>query len=448
LCEVADAAKYFLEFKYVALLTNQENIRGKNMNYPKMYRLQQNIDAPKVKNIENTLVAELDSLNLRSRIKPGMRIAITAGSRGIANIARIMKYLVQSIKEHSADPFLIPAMGSHGGGTAEGQREMLKSLKITEESVGAPILSSMEVVEIGKSSFGFPVLVDKYAAEADGIIVVNRIKPHTEFEGPIESGLFKMMAIGMGKHAGCKEVHKQTVNYGYREVIPEIGSIILKKMPVLFGIGIVENIYDETAYIRAILPVDFLAEEKRLLALAKRLMARLPFEKMDVLIVDEMGKNVSGTGMDTNVIGRIMFIGEREPETPKITRIAVLDLTEETHGNAIGIGLADFTTKKLLNKINYEATAINAIAANTPEKGRIPIALPTDKDAVETAINTIGAVDPESVRLVHIKNTLEMGKLDISEAFWKEAKERKDLMLVKELGPLSFDQAGNLQSVL
>jgi len=418
------------------------------MNYPKMYRLQQNIDAPKVKNIENTLVAELDSLNLRSRIKPGMRIAITAGSRGIANIARIMKYLVQSIKEHSADPFLIPAMGSHGGGTAEGQREMLKSLKITEESVGAPILSSMEVVEIGKSSFGFPVLVDKYAAEADGIIVVNRIKPHTEFEGPIESGLFKMMAIGMGKHAGCKEVHKQTVNYGYREVIPEIGSIILKKMPVLFGIGIVENIYDETAYIRAILPVDFLAEEKRLLALAKRLMARLPFEKMDVLIVDEMGKNVSGTGMDTNVIGRIMFIGEREPETPKITRIAVLDLTEETHGNAIGIGLADFTTKKLLNKINYEATAINAIAANTPEKGRIPIALPTDKDAVETAINTIGAVDPESVRLVHIKNTLEMGKLDISEAFWKEAKERKDLMLVKELGPLSFDQAGNLQSVL
>jgi len=418
------------------------------MNYPKMYRLQQNIDAPKVKNIEKTLAAELDSLNFQSRIKPGMRIAITAGSRGIANIDRIMKYLVQFIKEHSADPFLIPAMGSHGGGTAEGQREMLRSLRITEESVGAPILSSMEVVEIGKSSFGFPVLVDKYAAEADGIIVVNRIKPHTEFEGPIESGLFKMMAIGMGKHAGCKEVHKQTVNYGYREVIPEIGGIILKKMPVLFGIGIVENIYDETAYIHAILPLDFLAEEKRLLALAKRLMARLPFEKMDVLIVDEMGKNVSGTGMDTNVIGRIMFIGEREPETPKITRIAILDLTEEAHGNAIGIGLADFTTKKLLNKINYEATAINAIAANTPEKGRIPIALPTDKDAIEAAISTIGAVDPESVRLVHIKNTLEMGKLDISEALWKEIKERKDLMLIKELGPLSFDQAGNLKSVL
>lgn len=418
------------------------------MNYPKMYRLQQNIDAPKVKNIEETLAAELDSLNFRSRIKPGMRIAITAGSRGIANIAGIMKYLIQFVKENSADPFLIPAMGSHGGGTAEGQLEMLRSLKITEESVGAPILSSMEVVEIGKSSFGFPILMDKYAAEADGIIVVNRIKPHTEFEGPIESGLFKMMAIGMGKHAGCKQVHNQAVNFGYREVIPEIGKAILGRLHVLFGIGIVENLYDETAYIRAILPADFLSEEMRLLALAKRLMARLPFEKMDVLIVDEMGKNVSGTGMDTNVIGRIMFIGEREPEKPKITRIAVLDLTEEAHGNAIGIGLADFTTKRLLNKINYEATAINAIAANTPEKGRIPIALSTHKDVLEAAINTIGAVDPEKVRLVHIKNTLEIGQLDVSEALLQEIDGRKDLLIVKELGPLSFDETGNLKSVL
>ncbi|MFH1976126.1 MAG: lactate racemase domain-containing protein [Pseudomonadota bacterium] len=418
------------------------------MNYPKMYKIQQNFDAPRVDNIEETLARELDSLKLQSFIKAGMRIAITAGSRGIANIDRILKHLVCIIKENSAHPLLIPAMGSHGGGTAEGQREMLRSLKITEESIGAPILSSMEVVEIGKSSFGFPILADKYAAEADGIIVVNRIKPHTEFEGPIESGLFKMMAIGMGKHKGCKEVHNQTVHYGYRKVIPEIGRAILEKLPILFGIGIVENIYDETAYIRAILPADFLAEETRLLAEAKKLMARLPFEKMDVLIIDEMGKNVSGTGMDTNVIGRIMFIGEREPETPKITRIAVLDLTEEAHGNAIGIGLADFTTKRLVKKIDHEATAMNAIAANTPEKGRIPIALPTDKDAVEAALNSIGAVEPEKVRLVHIKNTLEMGKLDISEALLEEFKGRQDLTLIKELGPLSFDQTGNFKSVL
>lgn len=418
------------------------------MNYPKMYRLQQNLDVPWVKNIEETLNSELASLQLPSHVKAGMRIAITAGSRGIANIDRILKHLVSILKDNSTCPFLIPAMGSHGGGTAEGQIEMLRSLKITEESIGAPILSSMEVVEIGKSSFGFPILVDKYAAEADGIIVVNRIKPHTEFEGPIESGLFKMMAIGMGKHKGCKEVHKQAVNYGYRNVIPEIGSAILEKLPILFGIGIVENIYDETAYIRGILPADFLAEETRLLVEAKRLMARLPFAKIDVLIIDEMGKNISGTGMDTNVIGRIMFIGEREPETPKITRIAVLDLTEEAHGNAVGIGLADFTTKKLVKKIDHDAMAMNAIAAMSPEKGRIPIALPTQKDAVEAALNTIGAVEPGKARLVHIKNTLEMGKLDISEAFLEELQGRKDLTLIKELGPLSFDQTGNIQAVL
>jgi hypothetical protein len=418
------------------------------MNYPKMYRVQQNFDVPKVENIEETLAHELDSLKLRSHLKAGMRIAITAGSRGIANMDRILKHLVRIIKENSAHPFFIPAMGSHGGGTAEGQMEILRSLKITEESVGAPILSSMEVVEIGKSSFGFPILVDKYAAEADGIIVVNRIKPHTEFEGPIESGLMKMMAIGMGKHRGCLEVHRQTVHYGYREVIPEIGRTILEKMPILFGVGIVENVYDETAYIRAILPSDFLSEEKRLLAEAKRLMARLPFEKIDVLIIDEMGKNISGTGMDTNVIGRIMFIGEREPETPKITRIAVLDLTEESHGNAIGIGLADYTTKRLIKKVDHEAMAINAIAAMTPEKGRIPIALPTDKDAVEAALGTVGAVEPEKARLIHIKNTLEMGKLDISEALLEELKGRTDLTLIKGLGPISFDKTGNLQSVV
>jgi len=227
----------------------------------------------------------------------------------------ILRRLVRVLKENSAKPFLIPTMGSHGGGTAEGQIEVLKSLNITEESIGAPIISSMDVVEIGRSRFGFSVMVDRHAAQADGIVVLNRIKPHTEFEGPIESGLMKMMAIGMGKHRGCLEVHKQTVNFGYREVIPEIGGVILKKLPVLFGLGIVENIYDETAIIRAVPSSRFLSEEKNLLAEAKRLMARLPFDKIDVLVVDKMGKNISGAGMDTNVIGRIMFIGEKNPNT-------------------------------------------------------------------------------------------------------------------------------------
>jgi len=417
------------------------------MNYPEMFRIRQVFDAPKILDIEGALDRELELIQMRSLLKEGARIAITAGSRGVANMDLILRRLVRVLKENSAKPFLIPTMGSHGGGTAEGQIEVLKSLNITEESIGAPIISSMDVVEIGRSRFGFSVMVDRHAAQADGIVVLNRIKPHTEFEGPIESGLMKMMAIGMGKHRGCLEVHKQTVNFGYREVIPEIGGVILKKLPVLFGLGIVENIYDETAIIRAVPSSRFLSEEKNLLAEAKRLMARLPFDKIDVLVVDKMGKNISGAGMDTNVIGRIMFIGEKEPEHPKITRVVVLDLTEESHGNAVGIGLADYATRRLVNKVDHEVTAINCITAMSPEKGRIPIVLKTDKEAVEAALNTIGAVEPDKARVIHIKSTLEIGELEVSSAFMEEVEKREELKLIEESGPLSFDSEGTLSPV-
>ena len=417
------------------------------MNYPNMFHIRQVFDAPKVLDIEAALLRELESMRIGSLLKEGARIAITAGSRGVANIDLILRCLVRILKENSAKPFLVPTMGSHGGGTSEGQVEVLKSFNITEKSIGAPIISSMDVVEIGKSRFGFPVMVDRHAAEADGIIVLNRIKPHTEFEGPIESGLMKMMAIGMGKHRGCLEVHKQTVNFGYREVIPEIGGVILENLPVLFGIGIVENIYDETAIIRAVPSSRFLTEEKNLLAEAKRLMARLPFDKVDVLIVDKMGKNISGTGMDTNVIGRIMFIGEKEPEHPKITRVVVLDLTGASHGNAVGIGLADYATERLVSKVDHAVTAINCITAMSPEKGRIPIVLKTDKEAVEAALNTIGAVEPDKARVIHIKNTLEIGELEVSAAFMEEVEKREELKLIEKLGPLAFDSEGGLRPV-
>ena len=412
-----------------------------------MFHIRQVFDAPKVLDIEAALLRELESMRIGSLLKEGARIAITAGSRGVANIDLILRCLVRILKENSAKPFLVPTMGSHGGGTSEGQVEVLKSFNITEKSIGAPIISSMDVVEIGKSRFGFPVMVDRHAAEADGIIVLNRIKPHTEFEGPIESGLMKMMAIGMGKHRGCLEVHKQTVNFGYREVIPEIAGVILENLPVLFGIGIVENIYDETAIIRAVPSSRFLTEEKKLLAEAKRLMARLPFDKVDVLIIDKMGKNISGTGMDTNVIGRIMFIGEKEPEHPKITRVVVLDLTGASHGNAVGIGLADYATERLASKVDHAVTAINCITAMTPEKGRIPIVLKTDKEAVEAALNTIGAVEPDKARVIHIKNTLEIGELEVSATFMKEVEKREELKLIEKLGPLAFDSEGGLRPV-
>ncbi|MFH1155097.1 MAG: lactate racemase domain-containing protein [Pseudomonadota bacterium] len=417
------------------------------MNYPSMYRIRQVFEAPRLDAIEETVAAELSASGIASRIKPGDRIAITAGSRGIANIPLILRQIIRFLKDHKAEPFLFPAMGSHGGGTAQGQLAVLESLGITEASMGVPILASMDVVRIGTSSSGFPVLVDKHASEADGIIVVNRIKPHTEFEGPIESGLMKMMAIGMGKHKGCFQVHKQTVNYGYRRVIPEIGSIILENLPILCGVGIVENIYDKTAMIKAILPDDFALQEAQLLARAKQLMARLPFDRIDVLIIDEMGKNISGTGMDTNVIGRIMFIGEAEPEHPRITRIVVLNLTPHSHGNAIGLGLADYTTRRLTDTLDLKAMATNAITAMTPEKARIPIALDADQEAVVAALETIGDVIPENARIVHIKNTLEMGELHISQALTGELEGREDLVLEEDLGPLAFDEAGSISPV-
>ena len=409
------------------------------MDFPHMYCIRQKVEAPKVENIEAAVTQELAGLDLASRIRPGDRIAITGGSRGIQHIDKILKTMIDILKSHGGAPFIVPAMGSHGNGTAEGQLEILNSLNISEETMGVPIHASMEVVQIATSSHGFPVWVDKHAATADKVVVMNRIKPHTEFEGPIESGLMKMMAIGLGKHKGCFEVHKQTVNFGYSQVIPEIGALILDRLPVLCGVGIVENIYDETACIKACLPQNFLSMESALLAKAKNYMARLPFDRIDILILDEMGKNISGTGMDTNVIGRIMFIGENEPDTPKITRIVVLDLTAPSHGNAIGIGLADFTTQRVIKKLNTQAMATNAITAMTPEKARIPVSLPTDRAAIEAALQTIGAVAPVDARIVHIKNTLEMGMLHVSQALKKEVEENNDLELISDLGPLKFE---------
>lgn len=415
-----------------------------NVTYPDMFRVRQVFDVPRIEDVEAAVEQQLASIQEDIKIKPGARIAITAGSRGIAHIDGILKVLVRFLRDHSAEPFLIPAMGGHGGGTVQGQLQVLKSLKITEESMDAPILATMDCVEIGRSSNGHPILVDRYAAAADGIVVVNRVKPHTAFDGPIQSGLLKMMAIGLGKHQGCRQVHRQAVNYGYRNIIPEIGQAVLGRLPILFGLALVENTYDETAIIKALLPSQFFEEEKKLLKKAGQLMARLPFDQIDILIIDRIGKNISGSGLDTNVIGRIMFIGEKEPEERKITRIVALDLTNETHGNAMGIGLADYTTQRLVSKIDCTATFSNAITAMTPEKARVPITLETDQAAVDAALRTIGAVEPHQARIIHIKNTLELAEMDISEALFRTMGGRQDLRCLRELGPLHFDSQGHL----
>jgi hypothetical protein len=338
-------------------------------------------------------------------------------------------------------------MGSHGGATAEGQREVLTTYGITAERLGVPICATMEVVEVGRTPRGIPVLVGKIAAEADWVAVINRIKPHTEFSGEIESGLLKMLAIGFGNHRGALNTHQYAVKYSYRVAIPEIGTALLNRLPVLFGLGILENAYDQTARVVAIPPEHFVAAEKDLLKEARALMARLPVEFLHLLIVDEMGKDISGSGMDTNVIGRVMVIGEPEPESPKILRIYVRDLSEKTYGNAIGIGLADFCSQRLAAKVDPLPTQINCVTAMTPEKARLPIALPTDREAIATALTTVGPIEPWEARVIRIKNTLEMEEVQVSEALMDELKGRSEISFMGGLEEMGFDNEGNLPPI-
>jgi hypothetical protein len=417
------------------------------MNFPKMIHLRQQLVAPIIADLRAAVRAELHKLNLAARVKTGQRIAIPAGSRGIANIVTILETVVQEMQGLGLSPFIFPAMGSHGGATAEGQLEVLATYGITEARLRVPIRASMEVVELARTPRGMPVLVDKIAAEADWVAVINRIKPHTEFSGDIESGLIKMMAIGFGNHLGALNTHQYAVKHSYRVAIPEIGTAILQQLPVLFGLGIVENAHDHTANVVAMLPHQFVTEEKRLLQEARALMARLPVEFLHLLIVDEMGKDISGSGMDTNVIGRLMVIGEPEPTTPQIMRIYVRDLSEKTYGNAIGIGLADFCSQRLAAKIDPLPTQINCVTAMTPEKARIPIALATDREAIATALTTVGPIDAWEARVIRIKNTLEMEEMQVSEALMDELKGRRDITPIGNLEEFEFDADGNLPPI-
>lgn len=417
------------------------------MSFPKMIRVRQQLVAPTLPDMRAAVRAELQKLNLAAQVKAGQRIAIPAGSRGIANIVTILETVVQEMQALGLVPFIFPAMGSHGGATAEGQREVLATYGITEARLGVPIHATMEVVELGRTPRGMPVLADKVATEADWVAVINRIKPHTEFSGDIESGLMKMMAIGFGNHHGALNTHQYAVKHSYRVAIPEIGTAILHRLPVLFGLGILENAYDQTANVVALPPERFVVEEKRLLREARALMARLPVDFLHLLIVDEMGKDISGSGMDTNVIGRVMVIGEPEPTTPNILRIYVRDLSEKTYGNAIGIGLADFCSQRLAAKIDPLPTQINCVTAMTPEKARIPIALKTDQEAIATALTTVGPIDPWEARVIRIKNTLEMEEIQVSEALMDELKGRREITPIGGPEELRFDAEGNLPPI-
>ena len=413
-------------------------------NFPKIFKIHQKIDTPHLDEVENWVHELLDQFELSKKVKRGERIGLTAGSRGIKDKPRVLKTIVDRLKDLGASPFIVPCMGSHGGATAEGQIEVLESLGITEKSVGAPILSSMDVEEIGRTKFGTPVLIARDLLKADHVVVVNRVKPHTDFRGEVESGLVKMMVIGMGKHQGSLMVHRLTIKHGFPAVLAEVSSILLKKLSIFFGIGIIENQYDQTALIELMKPEEFVEKEKILLKRARELMPSLPFNEIDILIVDEMGKDISGTGMDTNVVGRNQLIGNPKFENPKITRIFVRDLTEGSHGNATGIGMADYTTQRLVEKIDYPSTHINCMNGMTPENARVPIFFEKDREALHMAHYNSGVLDPQDLRILWIKNTLEVEYVFASQAFLNEARSKKQLEVLSEPFDFPFDEDGNL----
>jgi hypothetical protein len=412
-----------------------------------MFEAKQEFDQPKVEDIKKEIRQELVKKGLKDRVRKGQRIAVTAGSRGIANIAEILATVVEEVRKAGGEPFIVPAMGSHGGSTPEGQVEVLCSLGVTEETVGAPIVSSMEVDPVGTLEGGVTVYLDRKALQADGIFVVGRVKPHTDFKGGIESGLLKMLAIGLGKQKGAEMIHWHKYD-GYHRIMPEAGKLIAEKTNVVMGLAILENASHETAMVRALLPGEFVAGEMMLLETAKGLLPRIPFKEVDVLIVEEIGKNISGVGMDTNVTGRFWMPGESDPKATTVGKIVVLDLSEETHGNAIGIGLADLTTARAASKIDHQQTYVNCLTQGSGETGKIPPFLPSDRDAITTAVRICGPVDPAKARVVRIKNTQELERIWVSESLAKEIKSSPELSgRVKLLGEpreMQFDVLGTL----
>lgn len=396
-----------------------------------VYEIEQKFNDEKVVDIKQTVWNELGQNKKLYALPPNSRVAITAGSRGITNIVTILQEVINFLKQKQLSPFIVPSMGSHGGATAAGQVEVLKHLGITEEALQVPILSSMEVVQLGIIHDQLPVYMDKHAYEADAILVINRVKSHTAFRGKIESGLSKMVMIGLGKQKGASFVHSQGAeNMEFN--ITEGTKYAVEHSPICMGLAIVENSYDETAIIKGVSIENWFVEEALLLEQSKKRMPSLPVKEIDVLIVEEMGKSFSGTGMDPNIIGRWRIDGVPEPKTPAIKRIAVLDLVAASHGNAQGVGLADFTTEKLFNKVDRQATYMNCITSTFLRRAMFPFIYPTEQDAIEQAFVSLGPdFNREKACLVQIANTLHLNRLIVSETALEKIDESIDYEVIQ-----------------
>jgi len=417
-------------------------------DYPLMFRVRQNFEGPRVDDVPGEVRRQFDGLGLADKVSKGQSVAITAGSRGIANSRVIVRAMVAFFKGLGADPFVVPAMGSHGGATAEGQTGVLASYGITEEYLGCPIRSSMDTVVVCKTAEGFDVHFDRHAFEADHVIVFNRIKPHTNFVGDIESGLMKMMLIGLGKRNGAVIYHRAIFDYSFAQIIRSVAGEVFQNCNILAGLAVVENAHEETARIEALLPEDFETREKELLEAAKQWMGKLPFKHVDLLLIDRIGKNISGTGLDTNVVGRKYNANQAvEGEYPKVRVISIRGLTPESHGNAVGMGIAEYCRTQLIEETDFEITRINAITAGHVSVVMTPLDYATDREIIDIALGTTGLTEPPDAKILWIPNTLELAEMECSAAYLEEARGRDDLEILSDLRELPFDARGNLPEV-
>jgi hypothetical protein len=430
---------HFVDFPEITLtIQGMEDVR-----IPKMMKVRQIFDKKRIEDIEGWIREELETkLPEEQKLSfKGQRICITLGSRGIPDIDRIVKAVLEWLKVKGANPFIVPAMGSHGGGTAEGQKEFIAGYGITEESMGVPILSSMETVKLGELEDGTPVYCDKYAAESDGIIVFNKIKPHTDFRGEHESGLAKMCAIGLAKHVGASYFHMMGFPT-FAERIPKVARMFIEKAPIAFGLGVVQNAYDEISVIEVVPNDQIMERDAELLKAAKDKIANFKMKEIDVLIIDEIGKNISGNGHDPNITGRSNSKGFEDVLDCK--KMFVRGITEVSHHNACGLSAADITTRRVMNDIDLDVTWTNVVTATMLNGAKLPMYVNSDKEAIRVCIRTCNNIDFSNARIVRIKNTAEMEDILMSEAYLKELEGREDIEIIGEPFDMEFDDEGNL----
>jgi hypothetical protein len=415
------------------------------MLFPRMFRVRQRFERPRVGDLAAEVEGQLAGLALAGVVRPGQRVAVAAGSRGISELPVILAAVVRHLGALGVEPFLVPAMGSHGGATEAGQRQVLAGYGVTEASLGCPIEASTGSVVVGHTSSGIPVHFAEAGLAADHVIAVNRVKPHTGFVGEVESGICKMLLIGLGKPEGARVYHRAILDRSFGQILEEALPLLLSRAPVRAGLAVVENAFHEIARVEAIPARRLPDAEKPLLRLARDLLPGLPFPEVDVLIVDEMGKDVSGTGIDTNVVGRRFDDHKAQgDERPRVKRIFVRELTAASHGNALGIGIVDFCTERLLAAVDLEATRTNAITSLHLSAARLPFVYPTEREALEAALQTIGAERPDGARVLWIANTRDLHQIECSEAFLSLARERSDLSPLCAPRPLCFDPGGDL----